>query len=271
MKKFLVIGNPIAHSLSPKLFTLFFKKLDLHDYLYEKFLITNIHELEMFVSRLDNDVAGFNVTSPYKVEIIKYLDYLDSSVINTNNCNCVKIINNRLYGYNTDYFGFKSLINYYSLNFNNCDIVILGSGGTAHTLTALLLKEYSSNIYIYSRNNITSLKLIDFSSKYINKKNSISQFKIDNQIDCSKSIIINCTTDRKIHCNNFFNNNIPIKKCKLFIDLNYNFNKNQKYINGNTMFIYQAIQSLNIWFDKKLLSKFKITELIKELSQNEKN
>ena len=37
------------------------------------------------------------------------------------------------------------------------------------------------------------------------------------------------------------------------------------------MFIYQAIQSLNIWFDKKLLSKFKITELIKELSQNEKN
>ena len=107
MKKFLVIGNPIAHSLSPKLFTLFFKKLDLHDYLYEKFLITNIHELEMFVSRLDNDVSGFNVTSPYKVEIIKYLDYLDSSVINTNNCNCVKIINKKLYGYNTDYFGFN--------------------------------------------------------------------------------------------------------------------------------------------------------------------
>ena len=62
-----------------------------------------------------------------------------------------------------------------------------------------------------------------------------------------------------------------MKKCKLFIDINYNFSLNQKYINGNIMFIYQALESLNIWFEKKLLSKFEITELIKEISQNEKN
>ena len=52
---------------------------------------------------------------------------------------------------------------------------------------------------------------------------------------------------------------------------NYNFSTNQQYINGNIMFIYQALQSLNIWFENFLISKFKITELIKELSKNEKD
>ena len=105
MKKFLVIGNPIKHSLSPKLHNYWFKKNNI-DAVYEKRQIEE-EDIKHIVSEIRNGILeGMNVTVPFKKSVIKFLDDLSPFARETQSVNTIYKENNKIIGGNTDIGGF---------------------------------------------------------------------------------------------------------------------------------------------------------------------
>ena len=138
MLLFGLIGNPLTHSFSKNYFTEKFKKEGIEDCRYENFQLTDINQLPTIIA--DNpDLRGFNVTIPYKESILSFLAESSELVKQIRACNCVKIAQGKLIGYNTDIAGFeKSLLN--KLDRSHQNALILGTGGAAKAVEFVLRK-----------------------------------------------------------------------------------------------------------------------------------
>ena len=109
MKKFLVIGNPIEHSLSPELHNYWIKNSGVNA-IYEKKKI-NEGQLEQIISQVKNNkIKGINVTVPFKKTVIPYLDELSAEAQSTQSVNTIYKQDDRIIGHNTDIFGFETSI-----------------------------------------------------------------------------------------------------------------------------------------------------------------
>ena len=127
MKKYLVIGNPIDHSLSPKLHNNWLKENNI-DASYDKAKL-NSDEIESLIDSIRKQkIAGCNITVPFKKTVIPYLDRLSLEAEKTQSVNTITFDGNNLVGHNTDIAGFRKAIE--SLNFDMRDknILILGAG-----------------------------------------------------------------------------------------------------------------------------------------------
>ena len=106
MKKYIVIGNPIQHSLSPKLHNYWLKEKKINA-VYEKKKI-NENELKNFISEIrKKKFDGVNVTIPYKQKIISFLDELTHEAKITQSVNTIYHKHNKIIGHNTDLSGFE--------------------------------------------------------------------------------------------------------------------------------------------------------------------
>ena len=106
MKKYLVIGNPIEHSLSPKLHNYWLNQNKI-EATYDKKLITK-NDLKGICDEIRKDnINGLNVTVPFKKEIIPFLDQLSKEAEETQSVNTVYMKNNKIIGHNTDIEGFE--------------------------------------------------------------------------------------------------------------------------------------------------------------------
>ena len=143
MKKYLVIGNPIDHSLSPLIHNYWMKKYDLMDSIYEKEKVEK-KDLKKVIEKIRNDqIAGANVTVPFKKLIIPYLDELNEIARDAQSVNTLHKVGDKIIGYNTDSPGFlKTISDYYGFsisekigfshpitNVQRRDFYILGAGG----------------------------------------------------------------------------------------------------------------------------------------------
>lgn len=140
MKLYGLIGYPLEHSVSPDFFRRKFEEEDIHDADYRLFPIKEITELPRLVAE-HPDLAGFNVTSPYKQAVIPYLTHTDNAAATIGAVNTVKVVreNGRteLYGYNTDYIGFaESLLEVMTRTPKRA--LVLGTGGGARAVTYAL-------------------------------------------------------------------------------------------------------------------------------------
>ena len=142
MKKYLVIGNPIDHSLSPQIHNYWIKKYNLVDSIYEKKNVET-KDLKQIVEDIRNDkIAGVNVTVPFKKLIIPYLDKMDKVAKDAQSVNTLHKVQNKVIGYNTDSLGFlKTITNYYGLTNKQInidptkrDFFILGAGGVTSSI-----------------------------------------------------------------------------------------------------------------------------------------
>ena len=129
-----VIGNPIKHSLSPKIHNAIFEKFHLNSR-YCAFCIESSN-IKQFISSMKTlGIKGVNVTVPYKEVLVEYLDKCDKSV---QRCGAVNTIVNHdgvTTGYNTDGIGFIYVLEHVlNINLNKKNIVILGAGGTAKSI-----------------------------------------------------------------------------------------------------------------------------------------
>ena len=107
MKKFLVIGNPIEHSLSPELHNYWIKNNNINA-IYEKQKL-NKDQLKQFILKVkDNKINGINITVPFKKMVIPYLDELSAEAESTQSVNTIYKKDNKVIGHNTDIFGFKA-------------------------------------------------------------------------------------------------------------------------------------------------------------------
>ena len=135
--KFGLLGKNIAYSFSQKYFTDKFKKLFLHNHTYEIFDRENLNDIHELIQT--PDLKGFNVTIPYKQEIIPHLDSLSEEAEKIGAVNTVKIENGKTTGYNTDAYGFeKTLLLHKKLHQNSA--LILGDGGAAKAVKFVLNK-----------------------------------------------------------------------------------------------------------------------------------
>ena len=106
-KIFLVIGNPIKHSLSPLLHNYWFYKNKMN-YVYKKLKINQAGIKKILNKIRKKEIDGINVTIPFKRDIIKYLDILKGDALKTSSVNTVYLNKKNLVGDNTDVYGFSS-------------------------------------------------------------------------------------------------------------------------------------------------------------------
>ena len=128
MKKFLVIGNPIKHSLSPILHNYWIKSNNINA-TYDKQKLDE-NELEQLILKVKKKkISGINVTVPFKKTIIPYLEELSLEAEKTQSVNTIYLKDNKVIGHNTDIVGFQTSIEKSEYNLENKEVLILGAGG----------------------------------------------------------------------------------------------------------------------------------------------
>jgi len=247
MNKYLVIGNPIEHSLSPKLHNFWIKTNNL-DAIYEKKKL-NENELEgLMLEVKKKNIHGINVTVPFKKAVIPYLDKLTFESESTQSVNTIYLEDNKLIGHNTDIEGFERSIQDLKLDLINKKALVLGAGGVVPSIIFALNKMKVSEVIISNRTKSKAESLKDlFKNIRIVEWGEIPEF----------DIIINATS---VGLKNEDKMNLDISKTdknKFFYDVIYkpsetNFLKTAKKLgnkteNGKMMFIYQAQGAFKMW------------------------
>ena len=247
MRKYLVIGNPITHSLSPKLHNHWIKENNI-DAFYDKKQL-NESDIEGVVGDMRNGkIDGINVTVPFKKSVIPFLDQLTPLAAEVQAVNTIFKKNNKIIGDNTDIGGFEKGLEHINYGVKNKKIFILGAGGVAPSIILALKRLGAAKITLSNRTKEKAENL-----KKIYSDLEIIVWGQNTDFD----MIINATSlglknDDQIKLN--FSNSKPNK---LFYDVIYNPNKTNfllegeklgnKIENGKMMFIYQAQLAFKIW------------------------
>jgi len=246
MKKYFVIGNPISHSLSPKLHNYWLKQNNINA-VYEKVKLEE-NEIENFFLKIKNqEINGCNVTVPFKKKVIPFLDKLSLEAERTQSVNTICFQNGDLVGYNTDIGGFENAINSLDFKVKNKKILILGAGGVVPSLIFALNKMEVSEIIVSNRTR-EKAEYLKFKFNKINivKWGEVPDF--DMIINATSLGLNNETIDLNIS---------NIGQGKFFYDVIYNpletnfLNLGKKLgnqtENGKLMFIYQALEAFKLW------------------------
>ena len=140
-----LLGEHLPHSFSPQIHSALGNK----DYgLFE----VAPENLDAFMK--EHNFKGINVTIPYKKAVIPYLDEISPEAEKIGAVNTIKVKDGKLCGYNTDYFGFKYMVEKSGINIKGKKALVLGSGGASATVQAVLRDMEASEIIVVSRNGI---------------------------------------------------------------------------------------------------------------------
>jgi len=247
MKKYLVIGNPIEHSLSPKLHNYWIKKNNI-EAVYDKKKI-NESDIKSIIYELKNEkIKGINVTLPFKKSVIPFMDELSTEANKSQSVNTIYFQNGKVIGHNTDISGFELGIKYSKYDVKNKIVFILGAGGVVSSIIIALKKMGATKIIISNR---TKTKTEDL-TKIFNELEIVDWGKTPNF-----DMIINATSIGLKNEEGINLDYASVGHNKFFYDLIYNpketiFLKRAKLFgnrteNGKMMFIYQAHQAFTIW------------------------
>ena len=246
MKKYIVIGNPISHSLSPKLHNHWLKQNNINAS-YDKIKLEEDEIKEIIQDIKKQKIAGCNITVPFKKKVIPFLDSLSPEAEKTQSVNTIVFENGSLVGHNTDIAGFAKAIENLQFNIKGKKVFILGAGGVVPSIIFTLNKMGVSEITISNR---TRQKAENFKKEFENL----------NILDWGDipvfDLIINATSlglkNEELDLD--FNN---VGRNKLFYDVIYNpsetnFLKKGKKLgnyveNGKLMFVYQALEAFKLW------------------------
>ena len=247
MKNFLVIGNPIEHSLSPKLHNYWIKKHNI-DAIYEKKKLNDKELKNFFINLKEKKIDGVNVTVPFKKKVIPFLNKLTKESEITQSVNTIYFQDDIIIGHNTDVSGFELGIKNFNYDIKNKSVFILGAGGVVSSLIFSLKKLKVSKIIISNRTKekAHNLKKL-FKEVIVVDWGEIPDF----------DMIINATS-LGLKKNDLLDLNFSkIGKNKFFYDVIYNPKQTNflktgselgnKTENGKLMFIYQASAAFKIW------------------------
>jgi len=251
MKKFLVIGNPIEHSLSPTLHNYWIKNNGI-EAIYEKQKL-NESELEELITQIKKEkMHGANVTVPFKKTIIPFLDELSLEAEQTQSVNTLCFKEGKIVGHNTDIVGFETSIEKSKYNAFNKEVLILGAGGVVPSIIFALNKMKVSKIKVSNRTKEKAESLKEnFKNIELIEWGEVPNF----------DIIINATSIGLKKEDNIKLDFSLISGNKLFYDVIYNPSETNflkignklgnKTLNGKLMFIYQGLAAFNIWHGLK--------------------
>tara|TARA_Y200000002_G_scaffold344457_1_gene317692 strand:+ start:1119 stop:1940 length:822 start_codon:yes stop_codon:yes gene_type:complete len=251
-KSFAIIGDPIAHSLSPILHNYWFNKYKIE----AEYSLLNIKEkdIESIAIKIRNkELSGINITLPYKQKIIPFIDKLVNDAKSTNSVNTIFLDNtNTLVGENTDVFGLQAAYLKEITDARNKKALVIGAGGVSPSVIFALQKSKIHNIAIINRTHEKSI----FLKKKFSFLNILDWSSLRNEIG-NFDIIINATSLGLKDGEDFEFNFDSVKNNLIYIDTIYNpiETKTLKYLkenkvktfNGLDMFIYQGQKSFYLW------------------------
>ncbi len=248
MKKYLVIGNPIEHSLSPALHNYWIKKNNINAIYEKKKILEN--EIEKIILNIrSKKLSGINVTVPYKKKVLSFVDTLTDEANETMSVNTIYMKNEKIIGHNTDIAGFELGIRSYGYDVKKKNVFIFGAGGVVPSIIVGLKRMQVSKIFLYNRTYSKS-ELIKKSFKDIE---IIDKNEVPNEVD----MLINASSLGIKSSDKIDLNYEKIGNNKFYYDVIYNptetsFLKEAKKFgnrieNGQKMFIYQAHQAFALW------------------------
>ena len=247
MKKFLVIGNPVDHSLSPKLHNYWFNSYNLNA-IYGKLEATVKDLPELCKSIKKGELDGLNVTVPFKKSIIPYLDILSGDALRTQSVNTISLDKGNLIGDNTDIDGFELSIKKINYDVSDKIVLILGAGGVVPSIICALQRMNVSKIFVSNRTKKKADHLKElFEEIDIIEWGNLPKF----------DLIINATTLGLKKNDTFGLDFSKSVENKFFYDVIYapfstefsvaGSSQNNLSENGFNMFLFQAQKAFKIW------------------------
>lgn len=266
MIKAAVIGDPISHSLSPKIHNFFLQKYKI-DGSYVAIKISK-DELQREVYKLVNQgFAGFNVTIPHKEEIFKICDFKSKTAQLTGAVNTVIVTpDKKLFGHNSDAEGFLNNLknNAPEFDLKNKNTFVIGAGGAARAIVYALIKSGVKKIFITNRNQNRAEELIkNFAHFASQKRVEVTFFDTENfaknLFDCD--LLINSTSLGMSGQETLELDLKSLKNSAIVYDIVYKplmtnllqsaQNRGNKIITGIGMLIEQALIGFEAWFKQK--------------------
>ncbi|MCI5773988.1 MAG: shikimate dehydrogenase [Erysipelotrichaceae bacterium] len=249
-----LIGYPLGHSYSPMI----------HEFLSNKpYKLIALDEESFHDFMQAKRFASVNVTIPYKQMVMPYLDHIDELALRLEAVNCIVNHQGQLYGYNSDYFGFKYMLEHHGFDLYDKKVAILGNGGACKAVKAVAEDLHARKIWIVSRqegpDTISYASLYEKDPEYIINTTPVGMFPHN---------------DGRIVALDKFN------KLEGVVDIVYNplrtnlciqaHNRNIKYLGGLEMLVAQAFKAVEIFDDNKLDLQ-KIDECLKLLLKQKQN
>ena len=272
MKRFAIIGNPVAHSLSPDLHNWVFQRLSI-DAEYRRQPVT-VNEIKDFVLRLrQGKLRGLNVTLPLKQLVTTELDWLEFEAEKLGAVNCILWQDGKLKGYNTDIIGFRKTLMEAKINLAQRTCILLGAGGVARSVLAAVMDADPARIVIINRTPSHAYNLVNWAMAINNAIEITTATLMEAEsVFTSDAVIINCTPvgmypkvdtsplpEHYLQQGQILIDTIytpPLTRC-----LALGKNRGAQVIGGLDMFIEQALASLDIWFDRRISDEVQRTEL----------
>lgn len=234
-----IIGYPLKITLSPPMHNAAFKALDL-DGIYVQLPVKEEKLKEAVNGLYALGFKGFNVTIPYKKDVMEYLDEISIDATAIDAVNTVLIEEDKLKGFNTDIYGFEESLKKYEIDLRGKKVTLIGAGGVAYACS-----------YIISKKNPSSFIITDIIEEKAKNLAKIYQADIIpsqgvEKIASESDIILNATPadlQDKI---------LPLmKENSVYYDINYKFKskeqKGVKVVNGSLMLILQGARAFTIW------------------------
>ncbi|MBD7910269.1 MULTISPECIES: shikimate dehydrogenase [Clostridium] len=247
-----LVGARLSHSLSPEINNRIYELLNVEG-AYKLFEISNedIGKLGEAIKLLK--IKGVNVTIPYKEVVMDQLDEISKEAQAIGAINTILFKNGKLYGYNTDYFGFGSMLSINNIEVKGKSCVILGTGGASKAVATYLMDEEAKNIYLVSRDKNKDIK--------INPKMKLIDYA--ELKDIHGDIIIN-TTPVGMYPNVGVSpvTKDILKKYDTLVDIVYNPETTEfmrlgqelgkKTCGGLYMLVGQAVKAEELWLDRNI-------------------
>ncbi len=234
-----IIGYPLKTTFSPPMHNAAFKELGL-DGVYVQLPVKEEKLKEAVYGLSALGFRGFNVTIPYKKDVMEYLDEISIEATAIDAVNTVLIEEDKLKGFNTDIYGFEESLNKYEIDLAGKKVMLIGAGGVAYACSYIINKKNPLSFII---TDILEEKAENLAKIY--QADVITSQELEN-IASDSDIILNATPldlQDKI---------LPLmKENSVYYDINYKFKakkqKGVKVVNGSLMLILQGARAFNIW------------------------
>lgn len=274
-KVFGLIANPVEHTISPVIHQMIYDETG-YNGTYNPYFVPKGHLEEAIKAMKALSIEGLNVSVPYKVDVMDYLDHVDITAKVIGACNTIVWDKERLIGYNTDWIGLKAACDLEGIPISDQDIVILGSGGSARAVAYMCQHEKASTITILNRTvskaeEIASL-IHDIHPNMMIYTGSLNDLHLVN-----KGAVVFQTTSVGMHPHldqSPIDNDLFFDKVDFIVDIIYNpketvfikkgIRHGAKTMNGLSMLFFQAVKAFELWTHMEL-SNEQSSRLLMEL------
>lgn len=263
MIKACLIGKKLGHSMSPVIHERFYRTSGING-TYELCEVPEDGLKDLLNRLMLEGYSGANVTIPYKTTVMQYLDGISDEAQAIGAVNTVHFSEGKTYGYNTDYFGLKTLLRANDIEIKGKKVVVLGTGGASKCAVKLVQDMGAAEVVAVSR--IQNLGAIDY--QQLEEKSNIDVLINTTPVGMFPDVF-GCPVVEAV-----------INKCESVIDVIYNPMKTQlirkamglgkKTATGLMMLTAQAVKAQEIWngknFSKQVYSE--VYDYVEKLKTN---